>query len=175
MSIAFRIIGICMIAYGLFSKKIGRGIDSDSTAIYTSLLHYWNKRFMHVHYKSRSINETSFGRQHIFDATEEDKVKIVNWYDTLPPVKDASPDTIAYVYKKIKTFIRIKIMRSVYIFNWSCRKLKKLIRAWRIIFILYHAAVSQKCSFILITQHRTVTMSIPPVNKNRRNLITFWS
>lgn len=76
---------------------------SDSLAIYKTLLHYWNKRFFQVHYTTKRTKNTSFGRKHVFDSVEGDKVTIENYYEAPHPVNDDLLfDTISYVYKQKK-------------------------------------------------------------------------
>ena len=88
-------------------RKLGKLQQSESLTIYKSLLHYWNKHFSPINNTHRSSPrktlDTSFGRQHIFDSNDNEKVKIENVYYIPNFVGDyslTSDDTISYVYKR---------------------------------------------------------------------------
>ncbi|MFC2946760.1 YgaP family membrane protein [Virgibacillus sediminis] len=104
MSVLTIIAGLVLVVFALFSKNIGQrsghSLNTDSLTIYKTLLHYWNERFVQVDYRTKRTKDTSFGRQHVFDLADGDKVNIENCYEAPHPVNDELlSDTISYVYK----------------------------------------------------------------------------
>ncbi|GAB3055577.1 hypothetical protein [Virgibacillus ainsalahensis] len=95
------IFGGAVIVYGLLWKsKHSKG--KDSLAIYQGLLHYWNTSFIHTDYRTRETLNNSFTKQLLFDASDDEKVKIKRCYEAIHPIEQTLTDDIAYVFKQNK-------------------------------------------------------------------------